>query len=425
MSFGLSFLAALTAATVTLAPADRGRVVATVGPRTLTLGMVADRLERYPPFARKRFADPEQLEKLVDEILENWVLMAEARARGLGSDPAVLLIEKQVAIEEMKRTLSVDMEALLTELRAANPVTTHEALLARLRFDGDPPRDLGADGALVVAEGPGLAVPLAMLQAYVDSLPPDAVEVVRTDRGLATMVRNAVDFELLAAEAERRGFHLSDAVTLATEAALVEMLLTRAVASVGPVDEAAARAWYAAHIHEFNAPAALRLRRIVAPDKKTAKKWAKSLAGKPAAEWRAIWKTTPEAAGVKDPMPVLGEAFEVGWYTEAGEALDAASTRLSRDPEEPAIPLAAVKAAWKLGGAGTATTLALDGVYWVVGVVAVRPPLSKPFESVRTLCERAALGEMKEDALILVAAEARERTPVRRWFDRLSALRID
>ena len=82
--------AAPVVASFGLSPDEAARVVAVVGERTITLGEFAEELSREASFARQEHSMPEGRASYLDGMVREELLAAEARRRGMASDPDVV-----------------------------------------------------------------------------------------------------------------------------------------------------------------------------------------------------------------------------------------------------------------------------------------------------------------------------------------------
>jgi peptidyl-prolyl cis-trans isomerase C len=81
--------------------ADSSPVVARAGDAVITVADVQKRIDKQPPFVRARYADPAKRRELVDELVQQELLAAEAARHGYGEDPAVQRAVKQQMISRM------------------------------------------------------------------------------------------------------------------------------------------------------------------------------------------------------------------------------------------------------------------------------------------------------------------------------------
>jgi len=88
---------------VALSPELRGKVLARVGKREITLGEYAATLERMNEFERLRYQSPERRKLLLDEMIQVELLAEEARRRGLDKQPETQARLRQILRDEVLR----------------------------------------------------------------------------------------------------------------------------------------------------------------------------------------------------------------------------------------------------------------------------------------------------------------------------------
>ena len=88
---------------VVLSPELRGKVLARVGKREITLGEYAATLERMNEFERLRYQSPDRRKLLLDEMIQVELLAEEARRRGLDKQPETQARLRQILRDEVLR----------------------------------------------------------------------------------------------------------------------------------------------------------------------------------------------------------------------------------------------------------------------------------------------------------------------------------
>ncbi len=89
-----------------VASGDRGKVVATVGSKNISVGDLTDAINEQNPYIRMRYTSLEQKKKFLQNMIQFEVLAQEAERQKLDRDPAVL--------QRYKRAM---VNTLLTQLR--------------------------------------------------------------------------------------------------------------------------------------------------------------------------------------------------------------------------------------------------------------------------------------------------------------------
>jgi peptidyl-prolyl cis-trans isomerase C len=80
---------------------DSSEVVAKVDDAVITVSDVQARINKQAPFARARYADPARKRQLVEELVQNEALAAEAARRGFDKDPDVQRAVKQQMVAKL------------------------------------------------------------------------------------------------------------------------------------------------------------------------------------------------------------------------------------------------------------------------------------------------------------------------------------
>jgi peptidyl-prolyl cis-trans isomerase C len=83
--------------------ADSSEVVAQVGDAVITVSDVQTRIDKQAPFVRARYADPAKKRQLVDELVQNEALAADAARRGYDKEPDVQRAVKQEMVAVLVR----------------------------------------------------------------------------------------------------------------------------------------------------------------------------------------------------------------------------------------------------------------------------------------------------------------------------------
>lgn len=107
---------------VALSPELRGKVLARVGKREITLGEYAATLERMNEFERLRYQSPDRRKLLLEEMIQVELLAQEARRRGLDKQPETQARLRQILRDEVLRkareALPKPEEIPVSEVRA-------------------------------------------------------------------------------------------------------------------------------------------------------------------------------------------------------------------------------------------------------------------------------------------------------------------
>lgn len=92
-----------------LSPELRGKVLARVGDRAITLGEYAATLERMDRFERLRYQSDERRKALLDEIIRIELLAREAERRGLDKKPETRARIRQILRDQLLREVRAEL----------------------------------------------------------------------------------------------------------------------------------------------------------------------------------------------------------------------------------------------------------------------------------------------------------------------------
>jgi parvulin-like peptidyl-prolyl isomerase len=128
--------------------AESGQVLAVVGTGTVTAEEFKARLSEQPAFVQARFGTPEKKRELLDNLIQQELLVQEARRRGLDKDPEIQATLEKLMVQKLVRTvaessagtvdeaeLRKNYEANLDEYRRPERVQVSHLLIAADRAD--------------------------------------------------------------------------------------------------------------------------------------------------------------------------------------------------------------------------------------------------------------------------------------------------
>ncbi len=95
-----------------LTPEEKGKIVARIGDRVITLEQFERRLNQQSPFARARYNSAERKKEFLDSLVRFELLALEAEAKGLDKDPDVQLARKQAMVKRLSATEIRDLVKL-------------------------------------------------------------------------------------------------------------------------------------------------------------------------------------------------------------------------------------------------------------------------------------------------------------------------
>jgi peptidyl-prolyl cis-trans isomerase C len=88
-----------------VAEGDRGKAVARVGERVITVGDITDEINEQNPYIRMRYSSLEQKKKFLANMIQFEVLAQEAKRKKLDRDPEVLRNYKKAMVNTLLTTL--------------------------------------------------------------------------------------------------------------------------------------------------------------------------------------------------------------------------------------------------------------------------------------------------------------------------------
>lgn len=232
---------------------------------------------------------------------------------------------------------------------------------------------------------------------------------------LIALYENLLRFELLAREAERRGYGNDPEVREATAQAAVQQLIRKEFdekITLSLISEEEIRAYYESHPEEFSRPELRRVSHILLDREVRAKEL---LEEAKRADPRAFRQLAAEHSLDAESRYRGGD---LRFFDEKGLAPNS-----SDPPVEPAI----VKAAFALREIGeVAGPIRIDDNRWsIVKLTGIRPAEHRSFEQAEEGIRQRLWREKREQAINRFAEELRKRTPVQVYYECLEPIRFD
>ena len=282
------------------------------------------------------------------------------------------------------------------------------------------------------AKDKGAAVPAEEVLARIDGEPITRADLQQqvADKSVFVRTRYAapekrkelldslIRFEVLAREAEKRGYARDpDVIRYGKQKAIDRMLAAELeAAGAGEVSATEVEAYYRAHPDEFRQAPAIRLDQIVVKDE---------------AKARRLWKF----AELLPTMHAAKAQTFRGWVAEHSEDEDSKqrggdTTFLERDST--LAPRAVIDAGFALAGdkpgpeviGRTAGPIASERGYHIIRLTAVRPGFLRPFEEVEPRVRARVLEERRRKRIEGWVAEMRGRVKVEIFADRLGEIKV-
>jgi peptidyl-prolyl cis-trans isomerase C len=225
-----------------------------------------------------------------------------------------------------------------------------------------------------------------------------------------------VKFELLAAEAKKRGLDQSEEVQRTKRQLMVQQMMKvefEDKVKLSDISEADIKAYYDAHPEEFNKPAQVRASAIIVKDEAKAKKLLKQLKDKPDDD--ALFR---ELATSSNEDPALKE--------RAGD-LQFFSLPSERAADEPDVPAAIAEAAFKLDKVGELAPepVPLARGFAIVKLTGKRKQLARTLDQTRRTIQHKLWRERREAAVEQFVSSLRSQADVQENWALLQQVKID
>jgi peptidyl-prolyl cis-trans isomerase C len=270
----------------------------------------------------------------------------------------------------------------------------------------------GAEPGNVVARIDGKPITLSELQQRIDALDPYSKARFSSPGERKKYLENLVRFEVLAREAEKRGYDRDPDVQRALKNQMIQVFLRKELddkLKAEPITDAEVARYYKEHEAEFKQPEQVRVSQILVKDR--------ALAEKIAAEARAEQRHDKS----DKPFRALVEKHSID---EDSKALGGDLTFFDRQNTQ--LPKALVEAAFALTEVGEISApVASDKGYHVLKLTQRRPGFTRPLEGVAAEIKRLILRDrraMKQEQML---AEMRQRLKVQIYEDELAKVHVE
>lgn len=245
-----------------------------------------------------------------------------------------------------------------------------------------------------VATYKGGEVTVSELRDALAALPPEARAQYEGKEGRKALLEEAIKFELLAAEARRRGYDTDERVMQVVRKAATQTLVEERITDTideGAVSADDVAAYYKAHEAEFNVPDRRRASRILVKTKEEAVALLKELKGKDLRAFRAA----AQHKSLDDQNKLRGGDllyFDQYGNTESGKA-------------GPAEALAQAAFAIKNIGELAPAPIKTEAGYSVLMLTGKRSGNHDPLETVEPLIRARLVQEKRQEALDALVAK--------------------
>lgn len=277
-----------------------------------------------------------------------------------------------------------------------------------------PPADEAARRARVVARVGDVTITLGQVEDEVNHQSPFMRARFRTGTALREHVSEMIRMELLAREAERRGFGDDAEVTDAVRQTSVQLLIRhdfdeRITAASIPAEDV--RAYYDEHPAEFNQPEMRRASQIVLATRLEADALVAEASTADARAFRQL--VTEHSADAETRI----RGGDLRYFDVEGHTPNAA---------DPDVPLEAAQAAFALAQVGNVSGVITEGSrFAIVQLTGIRPAehrtLSEADASIRTRLWRTT----RQAALETFVDGLRARIPTEVFYDRMRGIHME
>lgn len=225
-----------------------------------------------------------------------------------------------------------------------------------------------------------------------------------------------VKFELLAAEARKRGLDQSEDVQRTKRQLMVQQMMKAEFddkVKLSDISDADIKAYYDAHPEEFNKPAQVRASAIISKDPAKARKLLKQLVEAPQDD--ALFRQL--ASSANDDAELRERAGDLQFFSRPSE----------RAPDDPAVDPALAEAAFSLEKVGDLAPEPVKTAHgWaIVKLTGKRKQLARTLEQTRRTIQHKLWRERREAAVEQFVGSLRSEAGVRENWDLLSQVKIE
>ncbi len=224
---------------------------------------------------------------------------------------------------------------------------------------------------------------------------------------------NLIRFEVMAAEAQKRGYDKDPEVIRVMKQQMISKFLQKDFESklkVEDVPEADVEKYYAAHPEEFNRKDEVRVSQIVLKDK--------AKADKVAAEVRALPKGP---AADQKPFRDL-----VAKYSEDEDSKQRSGDLTFFDKDSVTYPKPIVEAAFKLAEVGdVAGPIKSDKGFHIIKLTQKKPGFTRPLAEVKRQIQQRLFRDLRTKSMDAFIADLRQKAKIDIYEDKLNKVLID
>jgi peptidyl-prolyl cis-trans isomerase C len=271
-----------------------------------------------------------------------------------------------------------------------------------------------ADPAQIVAKVDDSVITVADVQEKINKQSPFVRARYTTPDKKKEYLDSLIRFEVLANEAERRGFDKDPEVLRVMKQQMISKFLQKDFESklkVEDVPDAEVEKYYKEHPAEFNQKDEVRVSEIVVKDK--------SRADKALAEAKALPKASATGADQKGFRDLVTK------YSEDEESKSRGGDLAFLDRESTKVEKPIVEAAFKLNEVGDVVELKTDKGWAVLRLTQKRPGFSRPLAEVKRQIQQRLFRDLRSKSMDTFVADLRKKSNIDVHEENLSKIVID
>jgi peptidyl-prolyl cis-trans isomerase C len=269
-----------------------------------------------------------------------------------------------------------------------------------------------AEPSNVVARVDGKPITLSEVQQRIDALDPYSKARYSSPEQRKKFLENLVRFEVLAREAEKRGYDRDPDVQRALKNQMIQVFLRKELdekLKAEPISEADVARYYREHEADFRQPEQVRVSQILVADRATAEKVT------------ALARAEQKHDQSDRPFRGLVEKYSID---QDSKPLGGDLTFVDRQNTQ--LPRAVVDAAFALKEVGDISPpVASDKGFHVLKLTQRRPGFTRPLEGVSAEIKRLILLDRRAKKQEEMVAEMRQKLKVQIYDDELAKVTVE
>ncbi len=273
-----------------------------------------------------------------------------------------------------------------------------------------------SDPSQVVAKVDDAVITVTDVQDRVNKQSPFVRARFTTPEKKKEFVDSLIRFEVLANEAERRGYDRDPEVMRVMRQQMISKLLQKDFESklkVEDVPDADVQKYYDEHPAEFNQKDEIRTSQIVVKDK--------AKADKALAEAKAI----PKAQAAAMPTDQTGFRALVTKYSEDPDAKQTGGDMQFFDKDSTKYAKPIVEAAFKLTEVGDVTVVKTDKGFVVLRLMQKRPGFNRPLAEVKRQIQQRLFRDMRNKSMEAFVADLKKKSKIDIHEENLAKVVVD